>query len=451
MRECKLLAALLLLLIAAPPTCLAGETSAKKPLKVTTTSSSLTLRHILHRPTSGSDPAVLTGTVRRGSPQWAATTDAMAVRNYPVKHAKPRSPTFQSPSSRWAVQGGGARIASTVGAAETPARKAIVAPDVTDKGTVVALADMTADAYLLPDLPDWLDAPNYHTNISFGWKEDGLRGYVFANDDDSLLVLAIKGTTAGFLGIGGITAPKDKLNDNRMFSCCCARVDRTWTPVCDCFAGNGVCNSTCLAEAVHYEHSYYHAGRDLYLDITQKYPHATVWFTGHSLGGAISSLLAATYNLPAVAFEAPGELMFARRLGLALPTDQSMLDIYHFGHNADPIFLGTCRGPRSSCYYAGFALETSCHVGHTCMYDARQADDSSKRRSQATLDPPPSSTTTTTSDPSEPTDEPDLHWGVDIRHHRIHEVIDKVITQFPTVPPCLVDSQCRDCQGWTFV
>ena len=47
---------------------------------------------------------------------------------------------------------------------------------------------------------------------SFGWEEDGLRGHVFATPDNSTIVIAIKGTSAGLLGNGGPTGVNDKVN-----------------------------------------------------------------------------------------------------------------------------------------------------------------------------------------------------------------------------------------------
>lgn len=75
-----------------------------------------------------------------------------------------------------------------------------------------------------------------------------------------------------------------------------------------------------------------------------EYRNASVWLTGHSLGGALSSLLGVTFGLPAVAFESPGERMAAQRLHLprppALPYEK--MNIWHVGHSADPIFMGVC-------------------------------------------------------------------------------------------------------------
>ena len=95
---------------------------------------------------------------------------------------------------------------------------------------------------------------------------------------------------------------------------------------------------------------------------------------GHSLGGSLASLLGATFGLPAVTFEAPGERMAAHRLHLPLPpslpgVDLPNVPITHVYHNADPIPQGACTGIISLCAQAGYALETRCHLGRTIVYD----------------------------------------------------------------------------------
>lgn len=42
-------------------------------------------------------------------------------------------------------------------------------------------------------------------------------------------------------------------------------------------------------------------------------------YTGHSLGGSLAALLGATFGVPVVAFETPGEKMAATRLHLPSP------------------------------------------------------------------------------------------------------------------------------------
>ena len=181
-----------------------------------------------------------------------------------------------------------------------------------------------------------------------GWEpdDDGFRGYVFATEDNSTVVLTIKGTSVPIIG-GGPTIEKDKLNDNLLFSCCCARVSSGWTPVCDCFRGNLKCHQECVEDALiddslfyptgvvrtpsyfsvdrlsHLTLPYPHGGKkkkqNLYNNITLMYPNADIWIIGHSLGGALASLLGITFGAPVVAFEPPGERMAAQRLHLPSP------------------------------------------------------------------------------------------------------------------------------------
>lgn len=132
------------------------------------------------------------------------------------------------------------------------------------------------------------------------------------------------------------------------------------------------------------------------------YPNSNVWLVGHSLGGALASLLGSTFGLPAVAFESPGERMAAKRLHLpippAFPSSASAswwaaAPVTHVYHNADPIPQGACTGIGSPCTHAGYALETRCHLGKSIVYDSVGK----------------------------------LGWRVDIRHHPISQVITKVI------------------------
>ena len=102
------------------------------------------------------------------------------------------------------------------------------------------------------------------------------------------------------------------------------------------------------------------------------FPRSSIWLTGHSLGGAVASLVGVTLNLPTVVFATPGEATYARRIGLPLraPSEYVKYPVWHFGTNGDPVFMGRCYGPGSSCYMAGFAIETGCHLGSVCVYNA---------------------------------------------------------------------------------
>ena len=46
-----------------------------------------------------------------------------------------------------------------------------------------------------------------------------------------------------------------------------------------------------------------------------------------------------TFLIPTVTFEIPGERLAAQRLHLPHGID---MPIWHFGHTADPIFVGVC-------------------------------------------------------------------------------------------------------------
>lgn len=152
-----------------------------------------------------------------------------------------------------------------------------------NRQTVLALAKMCHNAY--SELPfiaqssgwsDWIPVDGYRRvsfkiaplvvttnlfqqNISFGMESTGMRGYVYGSEDGKLMVIAIKGTSAEFFGVGaGPTSKQDKYQDNLMFSCCCAAVDRSWWPICPCadLSANS-CNKTCLAEYINARDSYF--------------------------------------------------------------------------------------------------------------------------------------------------------------------------------------------------
>ncbi|KAH9944828.1 alpha/beta-hydrolase [Amylocystis lapponica] len=307
----------------------------------------------------------------------------------------------------------------------------LLGPDVERRETLLQLAKMTNNAYLEPGESGWYDLDNKWNVVCvffrfsapvrarddspsalvrlgqgadcrfvcqsypFGWEDDadGFRGHVFATPDNSTVVLAIKGTSAAVVGGGGPTTKKDKFNDNLLFSCCCARVDWTWTTVCGCYRGGWKCDQDCLEEALIEESLFYTVGTNLYNNLTYLYPEANIWVTGHSLGGAIASLLGVTFGPPVVAIESPGEKMASRRLHL--PSPPSVQHITHVYHTADPIAMGTCNGVLSSCALGGYAMESRCHLGTSIVYD------------------------TVTN----------LSWAVDIRTHTVVNVIDKILSQ----------------------
>jgi putative lipase involved disintegration of autophagic bodies len=203
----------------------------------------------------------------------------------------------------------------------------VLGPDVTHRETLLALAKMTSNAYTQPNASDWYDlGSEWNATRSFGWEADadGFRGHVFVSDDNSTVVISVKGTSAGWLvGGGGPTVKKDQLNDNILFSCCCARVGVSWTPVCGCFAGGNKCDQTCVENSHVDDSLYYSIGINLYNNVTYLYPHANIWMIGHSLGGGLASLIGVTFGAPTEAFEAPAEKLAATRLHLPSPVRSS--------------------------------------------------------------------------------------------------------------------------------
>lgn len=301
----------------------------------------------------------------------------------------------------------------------------VIAPNITDRETVISLALMSSNAYVrTPHTGDWrnITLPWNHTKSpGIGWNGDGIRGHVFYNDVDNIVVLTLKGTSAHGLPGSGIdeTTANDKLNDNILFSCCCARVSYLWTTACNCFMKSNTCDEICLENELRRNDRYYKIALNIFQQVELDYPNATMWLTGHSLGGALASLVGRTFGIPAVAFESPGEQLASKRLHL--PTSPGLPEylegIWHFGHTADPIFMGTCNGASSTCSIAGYAMETACHTGKVCVYDVVK----------------------------------DKGWYVNMLHHKIHTVIDDVLTQYDAPAKCVDPEPCVDCYSWKFV
>jgi putative lipase involved disintegration of autophagic bodies len=166
----------------------------------------------------------------------------------------------------------------------------VVGPNVESRETLVQLAKMTQNSYTPgPEHEEWYDLGTQWNSVrtslfkgsircfeyftqsrSFGWEPatDGLRGHVFVSTDNSTVVISIKGTSPGWLaGSGGPTVKKDKLNDNLLFSCCCAKVGPTWFPVCDCASGGYTCDQDCLEKSLLEDSLFYSVGMVCYFRV----------------------------------------------------------------------------------------------------------------------------------------------------------------------------------------
>ncbi|TRM57156.1 Alpha/Beta hydrolase protein [Schizophyllum amplum] len=243
----------------------------------------------------------------------------------------------------------------------------IPGPDYTRRDVLLELAKMTYNSYYEPSNKEWYDLGEEWNNTSpFGWEPSaaGFRGHVFVSTDNSTVVISVKGTS---VGLWEPSRAQDKLNDNLLFSCCCAKVGPTWSAVCPCAQGGGKCGQQCIEQSLVDESLFYPVGLNLYNNVTYLYPDANIWLIGHSLGGSLAALMGATFGAPVVAFETPADRMAARRLHL--PSPPSTLHITHVFHTADPIPMGACTGVTSICAIGGYALESRCHQGQRIVYD----------------------------------------------------------------------------------
>ncbi|KAF9178703.1 putative lipase atg15, partial [Haplosporangium sp. Z 11] len=303
-------------------------------------------------------------------------------------------------------------------------------PDAKDHGTVISMVRMSLDCYVDPKRQGWVDiGDNWDVETEVGWSEAGLRGYIFASEDKKTVVLGIKGTSLKLFGTGGgPTGNNDKRNDNKMFSCCCGKVDRTWWGVCGCYKGGNQCDQKCLVEDAIKDRdegeSYFGIGLKVIEAARDLYPDASIWLTGHSLGGSVASLLGISKGYPTFTFQSPGDSLYGQRVGLVKEhlkeRDLKKMPVWQFGHTADPVYMGTCNGATSSCYAAGYALETKCHLGRICVYDTVE----------------------------------ELGWRPAIQAHTIFSFIN-VVENWPNitkgreaVPVCSAQIDCQDCVQW---
>jgi lipase ATG15 len=297
----------------------------------------------------------------------------------------------------------------------SPLQSTFFQPNVTDKAEILALAELASNAYVSAELRNtssWRNSSDMYTyEFSYGWDVDGLRGHVFQRNKSPFnIVIGVKGTS--------LNSKKDKESANLICSCNC------------CFSNcTNECDRDRLLESLP----------NMYLtllleatDMVEKlYPGRQIWYTGHSMGSVIGSLAAMKTCRHFVGFSAPGEQLFASRIGLEHKCDEDYL-IHHVGYYKDPIFVGKCGW---LCAIAGYRMDSQCHHGTECIYTDSAGDEGD--------DDDDGGGDWDGGGFVFPEQMEDFGSGL-IYSHTIKFLIDKVITPSDSVPQCVPVNNCSE-------
>ncbi|ELU45060.1 lipase [Rhizoctonia solani AG-1 IA] len=293
--------------------------------------------------------------------------------------------------------------------------KKVLAPDVTDRETLRELAKMTANAYAKRG--NGYGGSLYLLGVWCGWlnPDQSIKGTRFVIFQSTRILahgISVFGRRSG------IRHQRNPGQTKRQ------SLDWTWQwqTVCDCYSGHNRCDQTCLSASLVLDSLFYNVGLGLYANLTAMYPGANIWLTGHSLGGSLAALLGATFGVPTVTFESPGERLASTRLHIPSPPGMPSSDhpITHVWHTGDPIPDGRCVGPTSLCAKAGYALETRCRNGKHIVYDTVTRK----------------------------------KWAPSIAKHRIGIIINDVLgedwEEDRAVPEAVPYDDCEECGKWEF-
>lgn len=266
-----------------------------------------------------------------------------------------------------------------------------------DHETIKYLAEMSYDAYIKIEGPGWY-------NFNATKIEGSVKGYIFWHDNR--YIISLKGTS--------INMSKDRYNDNLFFSCCYYKQSNLFRNTCDVITPEHVCSKSCYENSSNLEANYLNELNKISVNLHDIIDTPDVIFTGHSLGGMLATYLAIKSNKTAVTFETPGTRHYFD--GMSLDYSHAVDKIFHFGHTADPIFMGKCSSRISICYIAGYVIRTKCHVGKRCVYDSINK----------------------------------LKTTSSILKHRMGYLINTIIPQLEhDFPLCENDTSCTDCEQWT--
>lgn len=299
--------------------------------------------------------------------------------------------------------------------------------DMLDYNNIHDLMYMTHDSYLYINDSTWKDIPyNTTIDISLGIPENTVQGYVFSDKLRNLNIISIKGTTLteifGYNNFRDFGLPKnDKINDNLFYSCCFYKQSKIFKNILDNTCkkkgeNKKSCSKKCFSRASDIEVNYLTIGDSIVSNLRNiiDFDNSRVIFTGHSLGGTIATYLGIKYNKPVITFNSPGEKKYFDLAGISKINKQNHKNIYHFGHNADTIINGNCG---SLCWLFGYNINTKCHIGNTCMYNAKDK----------------------------------LGLSESIYTHRLTYLIDTILPNWrDDFPKCKSNVKCNECKKWNY-
>jgi lipase ATG15 len=282
------------------------------------------------------------------------------------------------------------------------------------------MISMSYNAYMQQNDSNWQKV-DYNLTSDISVNSNDIRGYLFSDETKTHNVIAIKGTSIGFipmfLNTLNSTISHDKFNDNLFFSCCFYKESKLFNDICkDDSTSKYECKKSCYKNSLDIKHNYINMLSIIIDNIKNliDFDNSNVYFTGHSLGGFLSVILGLQYDKQVITFDSPGGKHYLDLLNL----DYSSKDtrIYHFGHNADSIMHGHCG---NLCWSLGYTIETRCRVGNSCIYD-------SKRK---------------------------LGLYDSIRKHQLSYLINNILPHWKTdFPECVYHEKCQEnCDKWTFI
>jgi len=299
-----------------------------------------------------------------------------------------------------------------------------------DYNTVSDLAKMSYNVYYDINHKNWLNT-TLNNVIDVSVSNDTIRAYLFTNNEKTNTVIAFKGTSTYWTNNNNklnemsynsqnhknmcmlSSSVNDKYNDNLFFSCCFYKQNSLFE---NCKTCNNTeiysCCSDCYKTSVRDENNYINDISKIIDRVKTEinFNESKIYFTGHSLGGMLASIAALLYNKTGASFETPGDLHYIK---LAYNIKQNN-NFYHFGHTADPIFMGNCG---RTCSLFGYNINTMCHTGYTCLYDSKTK----------------------------------LGYSESIFSHRIEYIVKNIIPKFENdMPNCTIESNCNDCTDWNF-